>query len=123
MSPPSSSYDAGRPRVPHFLVSSAGMRLALPLVALVAVGAAAPSAPPGERPTARTAGFDAGRLGRIDAVVGEAVQARQLPGAVVLVGRGDAVAYVKAYGQRALVPAEETMTTDTVFDLASLTKV
>jgi CubicO group peptidase (beta-lactamase class C family)/uncharacterized protein YbbC (DUF1343 family) len=42
---------------------------------------------------------------------------------VVLVGRGDAVAYVKAYGNRALVPSPEPMTVDTLFDLASLTKV
>ena len=44
-------------------------------------------------------------------------------GAVVLVGRGDRVAYLHAYGRRALVPAAEPMTPDTIFDLASLTKV
>jgi uncharacterized protein YbbC (DUF1343 family) len=42
---------------------------------------------------------------------------------VVLVGRGDQVLHLQAYGARALVPAREPMTTDTVFDLASLTKV
>ncbi len=33
------------------------------------------------------------------------------------------MSYHKAYGHRALVPAEEPMTEDTIFDLASLTKV
>ncbi|HEY2941300.1 MAG TPA: serine hydrolase domain-containing protein, partial [Vicinamibacteria bacterium] len=90
------------------------------LVSLVATGAAstAPVATP-----ARGDGFDASRLARIDTLVAEAIQAKQLPGAVVLVGRGDDVAYVKAYGHRALVPATEPMTLDTIFDLASLTKV
>ena len=31
--------------------------------------------------------------------------------------------YRKAYGERALVPAREAMTVDTIFDLASLTKI
>ena len=48
---------------------------------------------------------------------------RSCPGAVVLIGRGDRVLYQKAIGNRALVPAVEAMSLDTVFDLASLTKV
>jgi CubicO group peptidase (beta-lactamase class C family) len=58
-----------------------------------------------------------------DAAIEAAIADRRIPGAVLLVGRGDRVLYRKAYGRRALVPAEETMTVDTVFDLASLTKV
>ena len=49
--------------------------------------------------------------------------AKLTPGAVVVVGRGDQTVYEKAFGFRATVPAEEPMTLDTVFDLASLTKV
>ena len=45
------------------------------------------------------------------------------PGAVVLIGHDGQVVYRKAYGKRALVPAPEAMTVDTIFDLASLTKV
>ena len=41
----------------------------------------------------------------------------------MLVGRGDDVLFEKAYGRRALVPSAEPMTLDTIFDLASLTKV
>jgi uncharacterized protein YbbC (DUF1343 family)/CubicO group peptidase (beta-lactamase class C family) len=74
-------------------------------------------------PPATSAGFDLARLERIDGVVAEAIAAKKLPGAVVLVGRGDTVVWRKAYGARALVPSREPMTTDTIFDMASLTKV
>jgi len=46
-----------------------------------------------------------------------------MPGAVLLVGHDGNVVYRKAYGKRALVPSAEAMTVDTIFDLASLTKV
>ena len=49
--------------------------------------------------------------------------AKLTPGAVVVAGQGDRVLYEKAFGSRALIPAPEPMTLDTVFDLASLTKV
>src|SRR5687768_10232034 len=64
-----------------------------------------------------------GSMAALDRVIEEAITARKLPGAVVLIGKGDQVLYRKAYGNRALVPAIEPMTLDTVFDLASLTKV
>ena len=65
----------------------------------------------------------ADRLAFIDAAVAESIQKKELPGAVVLVARRGGVVWRKAYGARALVPAREEMTVDTVFDLASLTKV
>jgi CubicO group peptidase (beta-lactamase class C family) len=68
-------------------------------------------------------GLDPAALNRIDEVVADAIKAKQLPGAVVVVGRGDQVAFRKAYGQRAVQPSAEPMTMDTIFDLASLTKV
>jgi uncharacterized protein YbbC (DUF1343 family)/CubicO group peptidase (beta-lactamase class C family) len=60
---------------------------------------------------------------RIDSLVQDAIKSGQIPGAVVLVGRGEEILFQKAYGQRAVVPAPEPMTLDTIFDLASLTKV
>ena len=60
---------------------------------------------------------------RIDELVRTAIAAKQAPGAVVVVGQGERILYEKAFGLRAVVPAEEPMTLDTVFDLASLTKV
>ncbi len=65
----------------------------------------------------------ADRLAFIDAAVNEAIKKKETPGAVVLVARRGGVVWRKAYGSRALVPAREAMTADTVFDLASLTKV
>jgi uncharacterized protein YbbC (DUF1343 family)/CubicO group peptidase (beta-lactamase class C family) len=66
---------------------------------------------------------NSGGFSRIDDLVRDAMAAKLTPGAVVLVGRGDQTVYEKAFGSRATVPAEEPMTLDTVFDLASLTKV
>ena len=63
------------------------------------------------------------RLPGIDRAVEAAITAGQTPGAVVLVGRGSRVLHVQAYGARATTPVREPMTIDTVFDLASLTKV
>jgi uncharacterized protein YbbC (DUF1343 family) len=60
---------------------------------------------------------------RIDELVRDAMAAKQTPGAVVVAGQSDRTLYEKAFGFRALVPAEEPMTLDTVFDMASLTKV
>ena len=67
--------------------------------------------------------FSAARLARIDALVEEAIGRSELPGAVVLVGRGDRVALRRAWGSRAVEPEREPMTADTIFDVASLTKV
>ena len=59
----------------------------------------------------------------LDASVNLAIAQGKLPGAVLVVGHEGRVVYHKAYGKRALVPAPEAMTEDTIFDLASLTKV
>jgi len=68
-------------------------------------------------------GLSPAQLTWIDQIVEAEIAARQLPGAVVLVGRQGRVAWHRAYGNRALEPAPEAMTPDTIFDLASLTKV
>ena len=39
------------------------------------------------------------------------------------IGKGDTVLYHAAFGDRALQPSSEPMTEDTIFDVASLTKV
>ena len=59
----------------------------------------------------------------IASLVAEAIGRRELPGAVVFVGLGDRVIYHAAFGDRAVQPAVEAMTEDTIFDVASLTKV
>jgi len=63
------------------------------------------------------------RLQAIDDEVNKEIAQHHLPGAVVLVARNGGVVWRKAYGSRALEPAREAMTADTIFDLASLTKI
>jgi uncharacterized protein YbbC (DUF1343 family)/CubicO group peptidase (beta-lactamase class C family) len=63
------------------------------------------------------------QLSRMDAAINEEISQNHLPGAVVLVERKGRVIWRKAYGSRAVQPAPEPMTTKTIFDLASLTKV
>ncbi|MCA1594547.1 MAG: DUF1343 domain-containing protein [Acidobacteria bacterium] len=70
-----------------------------------------------------TVGMSAERLAFIDRAVAESIERKETPGAVVLVARRGRVVWRKAYGARALVPQRETMTADTIFDLASLTKI
>jgi len=58
----------------------------------------------------------------IDEAMNEAVTSGEIPGVVVLVGRGDDTLYFRATGSRRLVPEPVPMTRDTIFDVASLTK-
>ncbi len=68
-------------------------------------------------------GVDLEPLGRIDELVNDAIKEKNLPGAVVSIGRHGRIVYAKAFGRRAVTPTSEPMTLDTIFDLASLTKV
>ena len=63
------------------------------------------------------------RLGAVDSIIGQAIADGNVPGAVLVVGHNGSVIYRKAYGNRALEPHREPMTLETIFDLASLTKV
>ena len=80
---------------------------------LAQLPAAAPSA----------VGMSQTQLTHIDEAIAAEIMKKQLPGAVVLVGRQGKVVWRKAYGNRELEPQTEPMTPDTIFDLASLTKV
>jgi len=68
-------------------------------------------------------GMSSERLSKIDDAVRDSIARKETPGAVVLVGRKGRVVYRKAFGDRAIEPQREPMTIDTVFDLASLTKI
>ena len=63
------------------------------------------------------------RLAKIDDAVLESIARKETPGAVVLVARKGRIVYRKAFGDRAIEPKREAMTVDTIFDLASLTKI
>jgi CubicO group peptidase (beta-lactamase class C family) len=60
---------------------------------------------------------------RIEVAAKEEIDARHIPGAVVLVGHRGHEVYRKAFGQRCLEPQPQPMTVGTIFDIASLTKV
>jgi CubicO group peptidase (beta-lactamase class C family) len=74
---------------------------------------------------------DTSEFAEVSQLINDAIAARQLPGAVVVIGHGGRVVFHQAYGLRKLpdepgldgspAPAEP-MTEDTIFDLASLTK-
>ena len=67
-------------------------------------------------------GMDPERLARVDVVIDDAIQAGNIPGAVLSVVRGNDIVYLKAYGNKSVVPDTEPMTVETMFDLASLSK-
>lgn len=67
-------------------------------------------------------GMDAQRLAQADTVLCRAVQQGEIPGAVLAVVRHGKMGYLKAYGNRSVVPAVTPMTTDTQFDMASCSK-
>ncbi len=70
----------------------------------------------------RDVGFRADRLQAIDALMARAVAGGDFCGGVVLVARHGKIAYLREFGDRQVTPHRQPMTTDTVFDLASITK-
>ncbi|MFT6865169.1 MAG: hypothetical protein ACJAVK_003743 [Akkermansiaceae bacterium] len=69
-----------------------------------------------------SAGFSRVRLAKIDDIIEQAITDARTPGGVFHLERKGTV-YEKAYGSRALLPEIEKMSTSTIFDAASLTKV
>ena len=72
---------------------------------------------------ARSRGMDADAKAAVDRAVAAAIELRMTPGAVVLAGRADGVVFEKAYGKKTYDENASPVTADTVFDLASLSKV
>ena len=77
-----------------------------------------PPPPPEEAPE-----IDARRFAPIGQGAKQEIAAGHVPGAVILVGNRGKTVYRKAFGLRALTPRALPMKVDTIFDLASLTKV
>lgn len=67
-------------------------------------------------------GMDSGKLAHIDQVVENAIEAKEVPGAVISVVRDNEIVFLKAYGNKSVVPYVEPMGKETVFDLASVSK-
>jgi uncharacterized protein YbbC (DUF1343 family)/CubicO group peptidase (beta-lactamase class C family) len=81
---------------------------------------AAPQPP--KRVSWAAARMDSALAGRIDKAVAKAIDDGRMSGCVVLIGRREGIVFEKAYGDRCVEPEKEPMTTDTLFDMASLTK-
>src|ERR1700754_361112 len=56
----------------------------------------------------------------VDKAVAKSMTDGQMSGCVVVIGRQQGIVLEKAYGNRCVEPQKEPMTTDTVFDMASL---
>ena len=63
------------------------------------------------------------QMAPISDVAKKAIQSGGIPGAVILIGSEGKVVYRKAFGLSALKPKKIPMTIQTIFDIASLTKV
>jgi len=61
-------------------------------------------------------------LRQAEQAIDDAIEAGDIPGAVLLLGDSSGVTYRKAFGHRRLRPTRQAMTVDTIFDVASLTK-
>jgi len=68
------------------------------------------------------AGMDADVIERIDAVIEEGLASHAFPGAAVAVGRGGALVHLRGYGHFTYSDLDR-VTAQSVYDLASLTKV
>lgn len=64
-----------------------------------------------------------GRLTGIETAVRAEIADGHIPGAVIVVGQGDAILFRRAFGSRTDGATAAPMTVGTVFDLASVTKV
>jgi CubicO group peptidase (beta-lactamase class C family) len=105
-------------------MSAAVEGLTMRHIVIIGLLAACSSAIP---PSGRTASApfvrsDATLGPRIDSVVNAALAQRQIPGAVVAVLRNDTLAYAAGYGVANLATGAR-VTTETVFQIASMTKV
>ncbi len=100
------------------------MKHLAPLIAaLIVINTAMADEPPHKSTTSmRSNTFRAEKLAELDATIEQAIGNGQLLGAALWVER-NGVAYHNAFGQRATKPAAEVMTEDTIFDMASITKV
>jgi len=75
------------------------------------------------RVTPEQAGMDSQRLAYADSAILRSIAAGETPGAVLAIVCNDKLAYLKAYGNKQVNPSLLPMTENTVFDMASVSKV
>ena len=67
-------------------------------------------------------GMSSKQIMHADKIIEQAIQQKEIPGAVLAVVKDGKMAYLKAYGNKQVFPSTISMDVNTVFDLASLTK-
>jgi CubicO group peptidase (beta-lactamase class C family) len=67
-------------------------------------------------------GMDSKRLNRVKTIIQEAIDRKDFPGAVLLVGRKGKIVLHQSFGESQWVPESRAMSTSMMFDLASITK-
>jgi len=77
----------------------------------------------GQSSSEAPSGFHPGGLDAVEAIVREAVAARAFPGGVLAAGRDGSLAHLRAFGRLSYDEGAAEVGTDTIYDLASLTKV
>lgn len=75
-----------------------------------------------ERKSPKEEGMDPERLSRVDEIINASIANKEIPGAVLAVVRNGSLVYLKAYGNKSVDPVVP-MTENTVFDMASCSKV
>jgi len=93
------------------------------LVIFFVLGTALYFGTPGCSATESLPQLNEGQLYLISGIAERTILDGKIPGAVVLIGNRGKVIYRQAFGYRSLEPEKIPMTVDTIFDLASLTKV
>jgi uncharacterized protein YbbC (DUF1343 family)/CubicO group peptidase (beta-lactamase class C family) len=100
------------------------LKLRLAIASVIALSSLALMAqPPRPKKKKAAATTESANFVPVDTLVQEQVNDFGITGAVLLVGHDGHIVHQKAFGYRAVSPRREAMTTDTIFDLASLTKV
>jgi CubicO group peptidase (beta-lactamase class C family) len=67
-------------------------------------------------------GIDKRQLRNADEAIQQAIENKEIPGAVLAIVHVDKLVYLKAFGNKQTYPETVKMKTNTIFDLASLTK-
>lgn len=85
-------------------------------------GLQATVAQPLQRVAPEQVGMDSRKLMYADEAIETAIANKEIPGAVLAVVRNGKMAYLKAYGNKRIVPNTEPMSISTIFDMASCSK-
>src|SRR3954462_3384716 len=91
------------------------------ILAVQSLSAGSAPAPKKKKPVSETK--ETANFSPVDLLVQEQINDQAITGAVLVGGHGGKIVHQKAFGLRATSPRAEAMTLDTIFDLASLTKV